>query len=322
MNYCYLKLRILLSFFLLIATIALYGQENLVPNGSFEEYHTCPNDISQMDKVISWRSFKSTPDYYNVCNNTTSIGVEIVGVPKNFSGYQYAANGNAYCGVSSFGDENVRELIGCELNTPLEPGLTYYVSLKFNFPYREGNPCHNNAIKNMGVQFTNTEYSISTSAPLNNVCHICADQFIYDTLNWIQVKGSFIPSQSYRFLMIGNFFTDTMTLFSPLNCGNCSYYYVDAVQVSTDSSIYHQDIFEPINIPNIFTPNNYGINDLWEFTSVTKAQLEIINRWGNLIYKTSGNFLSWDGGDCSDGVYFYRIIFEEKVKSGYIHLIR
>lgn len=302
------------------------GQENLVPNGSFEEYYTCPDDISQISHIPGWSSIKSTSDYYNVCNNTSAIQMELVGVPKNFTGYQYPVNGDAYCGLFSFGDENVRELIGCELNTPLEPGVTYYVSLKFNFPYIEGDPCHNTAIKNMGVRFTDVQYSVSSPPPLDNICHVCADEFIYDTLNWTQVKGSFTPSQSYRFLLIGNFFTDantdTMRLFPPLACGNCSYYYVDAVQVSTDSSIYNQDIFESIKIPNIFTPNSDGINDVWVFTSAPKAQLEIINRWGNLIYKANGNFFSWNGEGCTDGVYFYRIITNEKVKSGYIELIR
>lgn len=304
-----------------------FGQENLVPNGSFEEYYTCPDYVSQMSYVVGWNSFKGTADYYNVCNNSSAIQMELVGIPKNFTGYQYAAHGDAYSGLGSFGDQNARELIGCELNTPLEPGVTYYISLKFNFPYRDGNPCHNTAIKNMGIRFTNTDYSVSTSSvQLDNICHVCANEFIYDTLNWTQIKGSFTPSQSYRFLMIGNFFsdadTDTMRLFPPLACGDCSYYYVDAVQVSTDSSIYNQDLFELINIPNIFTPNNDGINDIWIFTSALNARLEIINRWGNLIYTANGNFFSWDGEGCTDGVYFYRIITNEKVKSGFIELIR
>ncbi len=74
--------------------------------------------------------------------------------------------------------------------------------------------------------------------------------------------------------------------------------------------------------PNIITPNNDGVNDLWEFSLASKAQLEIINRWGNLIYKVEGNMLSWDGADCPDGIYFYRITTKENIESGYIQLIR
>ena len=58
-------------------------------------------------------------------------------------------------------------------------------------------------------------------------------------------------------------------------------------------------------VPNVFTPNNDGINDLFEvFTDgsdvATILEFEIFDRWGNLVYSqydfnVSDNSLFWDG---------------------------
>ncbi|MFH2144357.1 MAG: gliding motility-associated C-terminal domain-containing protein, partial [Bacteroidota bacterium] len=58
-----------------------------------------------------------------------------------------------------------------------------------------------------------------------------------------------------------------------------------------------------LNIPNVFTPNGDGVNDIWEITGINlyeKVDLEIFNRWGDVIYAYSGSgsgYASnpWDG---------------------------
>ncbi|MFO7613170.1 MAG: gliding motility-associated C-terminal domain-containing protein, partial [Bacteroidales bacterium] len=42
-------------------------------------------------------------------------------------------------------------------------------------------------------------------------------------------------------------------------------------------------------LPNVFTPNDDGRNDLFRpfpYTSVEKVQMTIFNRWGNIVYET------------------------------------
>jgi len=63
-----------------------------------------------------------------------------------------------------------------------------------------------------------------------------------------------------------------------------------------------------LTIPNVFTPNNDGINDYFHIINIEKLknnQLTIFNRWGNLIYEKSNYQNDWDGKDCADGVYYY-----------------
>ena len=79
------------------------------------------------------------------------------------------------------------------------------------------------------------------------------------------------------------------------------------VCVSIDScSIY--------KIPNVFTPNSDGYNDLlvpFPYTSVENIALKIFNRWGRIVFETTDPDINWDGKDqqtnqqCSDGGYYY-----------------
>lgn len=82
------------------------------------------------------------------------------------------------------------------------------------------------------------------------------------------------------------------------------------------------------SIPNVFTPNGDGINDVFFITSteLTDFRLFIVNRWGEVIFETNDPNQGWDGTSngkkCSDGVYFYTLKAQQKgndiVKHGHI----
>jgi len=68
-------------------------------------------------------------------------------------------------------------------------------------------------------------------------------------------------------------------------------------------------------IPNTFTPNGDGLNDLFNIKgngiSKERFNMEIFDRWGSLIFKTNDIFKGWDGftkGQLSENdVYIYKI---------------
>jgi gliding motility-associated-like protein len=79
-----------------------------------------------------------------------------------------------------------------------------------------------------------------------------------------------------------------------------------------------------IVIPNIFTPNGDGINDLFTIYSVaiTEMHVDLYNRWGTLIHTLDGVKAAWDGKnsqntDMSDGTYF--VILKAKDRDGKTH---
>ena len=77
------------------------------------------------------------------------------------------------------------------------------------------------------------------------------------------------------------------------------------------------DVFECLDyqLPNVFTPNNDGYNDLFTpfmpYAGITKVEMEIYNRWGKRVFRTTDPDILWDGSDetthlpSSDGVYYY-----------------
>lgn len=90
---------------------------------------------------------------------------------------------------------------------------------------------------------------------------------------------------------------------------------------------------EPI-IPNVFTPNNDGVNDYFIPNNINSGcyTITILNRWGNVIYQGAKTHSFWDGASqngerVSEGVYFYIIEVEENLGvkrkyHGYLRLIK
>lgn len=72
-------------------------------------------------------------------------------------------------------------------------------------------------------------------------------------------------------------------------------------------------ISEELIIPNVFTPNQDGINDTYFITAkgLKEFHMVIVNRWGNVVFETDDLQTSWDGTSngtaCEDGTYFYMI---------------
>lgn len=89
-----------------------------------------------------------------------------------------------------------------------------------------------------------------------------------------------------------------------------------------------------IGIPNAFSPNNDGLNDVYQPLipgNPEKYEMHIFDRWGNLVFSTIKKNDAWDGavkGKLADpGVYFYIITItcrsgENVTKKGDITLIR
>ncbi len=98
-----------------------------------------------------------------------------------------------------------------------------------------------------------------------------------------------------------------------------------------------------VQIPNVFTPNNDGKNDIFGINTNLPVTVEyqLFNRWGNeMISGTKSNAIStstnayftplWDGKDATEGVYFYKMkikaVSEDKIweenMDGFLELLR
>ena len=102
----------------------------------------------------------------------------------------------------------------------------------------------------------------------------------------------------------------------------------DSIRVDT------KDCEAVLVFPNAFTPNHDGVNDVFRLKFpgiVADYQLQIFNRWGQLIYRSSDPFGQWDGtfnGEAQPGgnyiwtVHFTDRTGRKKQLSGNVLLIR
>ncbi len=82
--------------------------------------------------------------------------------------------------------------------------------------------------------------------------------------------------------------------------------------IDDESCVYPEPI---IVVPNVFTPNNDGTNDVFalDVTFYTNIELVILNRWGNTMYTSAGLNPGWEGrtntgAEAGEGTYFYKYI--------------
>lgn len=315
-------------FLILLIIISHFGlAQNLVPNPSFEERYACPQFYPDLDGVVKeWTSFRGTPDYFHSCSS-------VCGFNNNW-GYQEPQTSEAYAGFTTYHRQisEAREHIGVKLINPLTIGNKYYITFYVSSGYT---PLQVNIATNkIGALVTTYPYSDPNSiSQLPNNSTIYTNSIISDTVEWIKISGSFIADSAYQYLVIGCFFDDNNidTLHFPYQVvPQFTYYYLDDVCLSTDSCLCDSCVILPLSVPNIFTPNQDGINDFFKINGLQNGdKVSVFNRWGQLVFKTKDINEFWDGttlkgSPCPDGVYFY--IIEQKAstetKKGTIHLMR
>jgi OmpA-OmpF porin, OOP family len=235
---------------LVLLPLLTQGQQNLVPNGSFEEYDFCPEGPAQWYLCHHWQNPNAaSPDYFHSCNQPLvyvfgpdTVILPHLGVPANAFGYQHAHSGEAYMGIYclSVMQPDAGEYIQVQLRDSIVPSVRYqvsfYVSLADNGRYAIntlGAYISKEAISSDGVQrFDVVPQILNTSAnPLT------------DPDAWVLITDTF--SSRYggeRYLTIGNFNTtatsDTV-LYNPDGdvSANYAYYYIDDVSVVAIDSI-------------------------------------------------------------------------------------
>ncbi len=101
---------------------------------------------------------------------------------------------------------------------------------------------------------------------------------------------------------------------------------VTTTQGCTDTITYVYVIRpEEIFIPNVFSPNNDGVNDAFHIVNIQyyPNTLTIFNRWGTVVYQMRNYANQWRGADAPDGTYFYVLKLEEgREFSGHLTVLR
>ncbi|TNE53293.1 MAG: T9SS type A sorting domain-containing protein [Bacteroidetes bacterium] len=302
--------------------VSLLGQ-NLVPNFGFNQNTDCPTTGDQVDFCTGWSKYCTsgfTPDYFNACAPANTMSV-----PNSFFIYQPDhRNCGGYMGLVTWSQTvaNEREHIGVQLGQTLVIGQKYYLSF---YTVRGGfNDNSDNPSNNIGMRLSTVSHTTSNPAPINNFAHLRSATIISDTVNWTRVSGSIVADSAYQYLMVGNFFDDANTDTTTLNCGSCinylSYYLIDDVCISTDSSLCNGGIdalpctasIEEYDIKNQFSFYPNPANDFVTIISNLEKtfDIELYNAVGKLLYaeeNVNAKNLKLDISQYNNGLLFVKI---------------
>jgi gliding motility-associated-like protein len=90
-------------------------------------------------------------------------------------------------------------------------------------------------------------------------------------------------------------------------------------------------VYPKVLIPNTFTPNGDNVNDTWDIPTVSAFPnpiVKVTNRYGQLVYQSTGAFKPWDGKmngkDLPPAVYYYSIYLNKDFQTytGWVMLMR
>ncbi len=136
---------------------------------------------------------------------------------------------------------------------------------------------------------------------------------------------------------------DTTFLHQP-DRGLAGCYAVTALDTFQNESLYSnivcKDNCPNYELPNAFTPNGDGANEVftpYPYCFIDRVDMKIFNRWGELVFETTDPSIQWRGENMrgqalAAGTYYYTCeVFEQRVtgsvpsavlRKGYIDLIR
>jgi len=225
-------------FFLLPAVIfpAMLEGQNLVPNGSFEDYFVCPGSYSQHAaefRVAGWRSISSgSPDYFNTCSEGEAA------VPYNWAGVSDPFDGRGYAGIYTWiAPKDYREYLHCKLNAPLIKDSLYHLEFRYKL-----SSYSKYSTDRIGLLLSDSLKVFSHDRPLRispTITFVKDSALTPETGAWELAVAEYRASGDEQFLTIGNFADNQRTnhyfiRFRPESepmLAQSAYYYIDDVKV-------------------------------------------------------------------------------------------
>ncbi len=301
----------------LFATVASLGQtgQNLIINGDFETYSSCPTFQDQINLATGWFAPAiQSSDYFNQCGSSAAG----VNVPNTGLGFQQSHSGAAFGGLYCFiSTNNYREYISTSLDSALTQNRCYhfemYVSICADCGY---------TTDAIGVYFSDSLVldSISLSSPLPFTPQVeNTSGYITPAMDWALVSGDYIAHGGEKYLLIGNFKNDTST--SRLLIGDSNnpyvYFYIDDVSLTRSDCV---GIDQPNNniIPQVY-PNPFANNLFVSGCGQNETELIIYNTsMCKISCQTFFDNVAINTSQFEHGLYFYEL----RNKNGLVKLGR
>ncbi len=298
------------------ATVAICQGDSVFLQGSFQTtagtyVDRIPSTTGGCDTLltttVSLNGAKNSTQTVNLCQGETF----------NFNGQQITASGT-YADTTQLSG-------GCDSIHTVIVTVTAPITITETFTI-----CDGETVVVNGLSISNPT-TIRYVRPNPTGCDTTVDA----TVNVITVNADFtfnvdpLNTLSYSFFAINNpnaqylwDFGDgaSSTLKDPQHVFEPGVYTVElkvvgenGCEATTKKEITVLDGGGELFVPNVFTPNGDGINDVFKltFASPFEMRIAIFNRWGELLFESTDCYFEWNGtykgSDVQDGTYVYLI---------------
>jgi gliding motility-associated-like protein len=150
----------------------------------------------------------------------------------------------------------------------------------------------------INIQFVNISTTVTATSNDTLLCDTVKLQaFGANTYSWSPSSGLSCDTCSDPLAFPS---VTTAYIVTGLDTNGC----FDVAEVTVNASGPCGDIV----IPNVFSPNGDNVNDLFVIENLeafNNVRLKIFNRWGRLLYQSDDYKNTWNGGNATDGTYFY-----------------
>ncbi len=223
--------------------------QNLVPNGSFENYRKAANNVRN---AVPWRPIESIDYYQQPLSNDTTPD-------------RGAYSGNCYTGFRF--RKSYREYLQVRLTQPLHRGSVYEFSMQVRLAFWS-----NVVLRSFGVVFTKGGYRGPQDA---NRAFMVDTVFVkgglHNNYRWLEIKGYYKAGGGEKFITIGNFapvLKKDMINIDVFRLGpREAYYFVDEVSLVRSTRFDEKVAVERIG-PDYF--------EMWEDSALqVKADIKV-----------------------------------------------
>lgn len=222
------KLTILIL--IIVLTINLKAQ-NLIRNGSFEDYLNIPSQSGEIQKAKYWNDAGGSPDYFH---KLATIPSE-VNIPYTFVGNLTKADEGLACvGICNYmeGWTNFREYLCQKLKDSLIVGKYYTVTIKV-LSYISS-PLYGGLVSdNFSILFSKTKPHKNSNGFIDWIPQYTYPSQLYAN-DWKEIKNTFCADSAYKFITIGCFVNDSIQQRHIVDSAyyfNCVYVFIDNISL-------------------------------------------------------------------------------------------
>lgn len=319
----------------------------------FEQFSSLPSHLGQWFLVngllnpSSGDQVLANPDYYHVQGSVEA------NLPETAMGLVSPKSGSAIVGVhiADNTEDPKQEYLSFALGQNLVVGKSYHLQFFWTNGKKTAIAPSGLSVSQMGVLFTDEMPIQMGGDAIQQIPQFTFENSMYSQ-EWREANITFVAAESSQFVTIGLFGSSDIKSLLRSNAPNAqlAYYYFDDVQlweinedhvmrvpwlsdgmpIAIDNVIEGKEV---VYVPNSFTPNDDGKNDVFMQLEeeVLGWNLELFNRWGEVIFKSHHATAGWDGkyqgATLEEDIYYWKLNYlnpqgEAKKCSGNVFLIR